>query len=110
MTVDPRGDFVYVANFASNSVSEFTIDGATGSLSGGGGIAVATGPTCVTIDPALGKYLYTSNQRDSSVSAEELNPHNGSLGQVQGTQFAAAALPTCLTAVANGAHPTELAR
>ena len=108
VTVDPRGQFVYVANFGSSTVSTFTIDQSNGSLSGGGGAGVATGPTCVTIEPGLGKYLYTSNNLDNSVSGEQLDPHSGSLSQVQGTQFAAAALPTCATTIANGAHPTEV--
>ena len=108
VTVDPRSEYVYVTNFGSSTVSTFTIDQQTGSLSGGTGIGVATGPTCVTIEPGLGVYLYTSNNLDSSVSGEQLDPHSGALRQVQGTQFAAAALPTCAVAVANGAHPTEV--
>ena len=108
VTVDPRGAFVYVANFGSSTVSTFTIDQAIGSLSGGTGTGTATGPTCVTVEPGLGIYLYTSNNIDSSVSAAQLDPHSGSLKQVQGTQFAAAALPTCATSIANGAHPTEV--
>ena len=109
VTVDPRGTFVYVANFSSSTVTAYVINTATGALSGSGGsISVATGPTCVTIDPALGIYLYTSNQTDNSVSAEQLNPHTGSLSQVQGTQFSSQALPTCVVAVANGAHATQI--
>ena len=108
ITIDPRGDFLYVANFGSNTVSTFARNLGDGTLSGGGGIAVDTGPTCVTVDPALGVYLFTSNNRDSSVSSLTLNPHTGALSQVQGTPFAAAALPTCAVAIANGAHPTQI--
>ena len=109
ITIDPRGTFVYVANFASSTVSTYVINTATGALSGGtGAVATATGPTCVTIDPALGIYLYTSNNTDNSVSAEQLNPHTGALSQVQGTQFSSQGLPTCLVAVANGAHATQI--
>jgi 6-phosphogluconolactonase (cycloisomerase 2 family) len=109
VTVDPRGTFVYVVNFASSTVSAYTINKATGALSGAsGGISVATGPTCVTIDPALGIYLYTTNQTDNSISAERLDPHSGALSNVQGTQFTSAAFPTCLVAVANGAHATQI--
>ena len=32
MTVDSLGEFAYVANFASNNVSAYTIDGITGAL------------------------------------------------------------------------------
>jgi hypothetical protein len=84
------------------------INTATGAVSGGTGITVATGPTCVTVDPALGLYLYTSNNTDNSVSAAQLNPHTGALTAVEGTQFSAQPLPTCAVAVANGAHATQI--
>ncbi len=111
VTVDPRGEYVYVANYNSDTVSAFAINVATGALSsvaGSSGNAVATGPTCATIDPALGIYLYTSNNVDGSVSALQLNPHTGALTNVQGTKFPAAALPTCAVAVGNGAHATQI--
>jgi 6-phosphogluconolactonase len=108
VTVDPRGTFVYVANFASSTVSSYVINTATGALSGATGVSTATGPTCVTIDPALGIYLYTSNNTDNSISAEQLNPHTGALSPIQGTQFSAQGLPTCVVAVANGAHATQI--
>jgi 6-phosphogluconolactonase len=109
LTIDPRGTFVYVVNFSSSTVSSYVINTATGALSGAGGNqTVATGPTCVTIDPAVGIYLYTSNQTDSSISAEKLDPHTGALSQVQGTQFASQGETTCVVAVANGAHATEI--
>jgi 6-phosphogluconolactonase (cycloisomerase 2 family) len=106
--VDPRGAFVYVANYTGSTVNSYAINQSTGSLSGSGPTSVSTGPTCVTIDPALGIYLYTSNAIDNSVSAEQLDPHTGILKAVQGTQFPAAALPTCGVAVANGAHATQI--
>lgn len=106
--VDPRGQFVYVANFGSSTVSAYTI-ATGGALSGvAGGAAVATGPNCVTVEPALGIYLYTSNNTDNSVSAEQLDPHTGALKQVQGTQFSAQALPTSCVTISNGAHATQL--
>lgn len=111
VTVDPRGFYVYVANFGSSTVSAYAINQATGALSGvagGSGASVATGPTCVAIEPALGIYLYTSNYTDGSVSGEKLNANTGALVQVQGSQFPTAALPTCAVAVANGQHATQL--
>ncbi len=106
--VDPRGTFVYVANYTASTVNSYSINLATGALSGSGPTTVATGPTCVTIEPALGIYLYTSNAIDNSVSAEQLDPHTGTLKGVQGSQFTAAPLPTCAVAVANGAHATQI--
>ncbi len=111
VTVDPRGEYVYVANFGSETVSAFAINTSTGALSGvagASGSTVATGPTCVAIEPALGIYLYTSNNVDGTVSGLQLNPHTGATTGVQGTKFQAAALPTCAVAVANGAHATQL--
>jgi 6-phosphogluconolactonase len=107
--IDPRGTFVYVANFSSSTIGTYVINTATGALSGAGSNqSTATGPNCSTIDPALGIYLYTSNQTDNSISAEKLDPHSGALGPVQGTQFTSAGFPTCLVAVANGAHATQI--
>jgi len=109
LTVDPRGTFVYVVNFASSTIGAYVINKSTGALSGAsGGISTATGPTCVTIDPAIGIYLYTSNNTDNSVSAEQLDPHSGALKQVQGTQYSSQGLPTCAVAVANGAHASQI--
>ena len=111
VTVDPRGAFVYVANFSDSTVSSFAIDQATGALSSVAsmsGSGVSTGPTCVTIEPALGIYLFTSNNTDNSVSGEQLSPNTGALTGVQGTPYPAQPLPTCIVAVANGAHASEL--
>ena len=109
VTVDPRGRLLYVANFGSSTVGAYAIDQATGvPSSASGGTTVLAGPTCVTIDPALGLYLYTSNNTDNSVSGTQLDPHTGALRPVQGTPFSAQALPTCAVAVANGAHATQI--
>lgn len=110
ITIDPRGLYLYTANYNSNTVSTFVINTATGSLSGSSGSAstsVGTGPTCVTVEPARGIYLFTSNALDNTVTGEQLDPHNGGMKQVQNTPFAASGLPTCLTSVANGSHPTQ---
>ncbi len=110
MTIDPRGKYLYTANYNANTVSAFVIDTAAGSLSGSSGsasTAVGTGPTCVTIEPARGIYLFTSNQLDNSVTGEQLDPHNGGLKNIQNTPFGASGLPTCAVSVANGSHPTQ---
>ena len=107
--IDPRGMFVYVANFSSSTINTYVINTSTGALSGAGSNqSTATGPNCITIDPAVGIYLYTTNQTDNSISAEQLNPHSGALTPVQGTQFVTGGTPTCLVAVANGAHATQI--
>ena len=111
ITIDPRGKFLYVANFSSSTVGAYAIDTASGTPVGSVGSASAstdTGPTCVTVEPALGVYAYTSNNLASTVSAMQLDPHNGGLSQVQNTPFPSSALPTCAVSVANGSHPTQI--
>jgi 6-phosphogluconolactonase len=111
LTIDPRGKFLYVANFSSNTVGAYAIDVASGNPVGSVGSAstsVDTAPTCVTIEPALGIYAYSSNNLASTVSAMQLDPHNGGLSQVQNTPFPSSGLPTCAVAVANGSHPTQI--
>ena len=111
LTIDPRGKFLYVANFSSNSVGAYAIDQSSGTPVGSVGSAsttVDTAPTCVTVEPALGIYLYSSNNLASTVSAMKLDPHNGGLSQVQNTPFPSSALPTCAVSVANGSHPTQI--
>jgi 6-phosphogluconolactonase (cycloisomerase 2 family) len=109
VTVDPRGKFLYVANFNSNSVSSYAINTTAGGLTPASTtFAVGTGPTCVAIDPALGIYLYTSNEIGNSVSGLQLNPQTGTLIQIQGTPFNSQNLTTCLVAVPNGAHASQL--
>jgi 6-phosphogluconolactonase len=111
ITIDPRGEFLYVANLTSSTVGAYAIDQETGTPVGSVGsasTATDTAPTCVTVEPALGIYLYTSNSLANTVSAMQLNPHNGGLGQVQNTPFPASGLPTCAVSVANGSHPTQI--
>jgi 6-phosphogluconolactonase len=52
--------------------------------------------------------LYTSNNLANTVSAMQLDPHNGGLAQVQNSPFPSGALPTCAVSVANGSHPTQI--
>jgi len=111
VTVDPRGKYMYVANFNDNTVSAYVIDQPTGAPVGSVGSSaskVGTGPTCLSIEPALGIYLYSSNNLDNTTSGLKLDSHNGSLQNVQNTPFPAAGTPTCVVAVANGSHATQV--
>lgn len=111
LTIEPRGKYVYTANYNSNTVSSFTLNAADGSLGGSAGVGnftTSTGPTCVTVDPALGIYLYTSNYLDGSVSGGQLSPNTGQLTAIQNTPFPSGSLPSCVTSVANGEHSSSL--
>ncbi len=109
--VDPRGKFLYVTNFNSSTIGAYAIDTATGTPAGtvgSGATQVDTNPTCATIDPALGQYLYTSNSAAGTVSGLQLDPHTGALKQIQNQPFPASALPTCVSAAPNGDHATQI--
>jgi DNA-binding beta-propeller fold protein YncE len=113
VTVDPRGKYLYVANYNDNTVGAYAIDIATGapvSSVGSATTTVGTTPTCIAIEPALGKYLYVSNYLDGTISGEALDSHNGGLTAVQNTPFPTSGLPTCAVAVANGSygHPNQI--
>ena len=111
ITIDPRGKYMYTVNYNSNTVSAFVIDQATGTPSGSVGASstpVKTGPTCVTIEPATGIYMFVSNSTDGSISGEQLDPHNGGLKDIQNTPYPATGTPNCAVAVANGAHATQI--
>jgi hypothetical protein len=100
-----------VINYNSNTVQGYAIDSITGTPSGATG-AFATplgaGPTCVTVDPALGTFLYTSDTLDNTVTAERVTPNTGALAGVQNSPFPASGQPTCLTSVPNGAHASQI--
>jgi 6-phosphogluconolactonase (cycloisomerase 2 family) len=111
LTIDPRGQLIYVANYNANSIEGYQIDSSTGTPSGAVGAfgtSTGTGPTCLTIDPSLGVFLYTSNSLDNSVTGEKLTPNNGGVLAVQNSPFLGSGQPTCLTSVANGAHASQI--
>jgi 6-phosphogluconolactonase (cycloisomerase 2 family) len=111
ITVDPTGKLLYVVNYNANTIEGYAIDTVTGTPSGAVGAfgtAVGSGPTCVTIDPALGTNLYVSNSLDNTVSADRLTPNTGALAGVQNSPFPGNGQPTCLTSVPNGAHASQI--
>jgi 6-phosphogluconolactonase (cycloisomerase 2 family) len=111
LTIDPRGQLIYVLNYNGNTVEGYQIDSATGTPSGAVGAfatATGTGPTCVTIDPSLGVYMFISNSLDNTATGEKLTPNTGGLLPVENSPFLGSGQPTCLTAVANGAHASQI--
>lgn len=109
ITIEPRGKYVYVANYNSSTVSSYSLNLANGSLgaSAGSNFTTTTGPTCVTVEPALGIYLYTSDYLDASISGGQLSPNTGALSAVSTSFFPSVSQPICLVAVANGPHSVQ---
>jgi len=96
-TVDPTNQFVYVTNFADNTVSAFTLDTATGAIGvvPGSPFLAGVGPAAAAVDPS-GMFLYVANDGSStivgSISGYKINA-NGSLTPVPGSPFTTTPTP-----------------
>lgn len=107
ITVDPRGQWVLVSNYNSGTVTDFSIDRATGNLSPNAQTPrfnTDAGPLCVVIEPAEGRYVYTANFLGSTVSGMYMDPNSGKLSATQNSPYFAAAQPTCGAAITHGNH------
>lgn len=110
VVVDPRGQYLYVTNYNSATVSEYSIAANTGAPSAGAASSIgagAPGPTCIAIDPALGRYVYTSDYIGSYVGGSLLNPNGGGLTKIQNTPYQINGKPTCVAMVPHGNHATQ---
>ncbi len=107
VTVEPRGYYLYVANYNSNDISSYDIDLSTGNAtqtSGSGTYAVDTGPDCILVEPSEARYVYTTNYLGDTVSGVALNPDTGALSAVENSPFKAQPQPTCEAAITHGNH------
>ena len=114
ITIDPRGIYIYVANSLDNSVSPFTISLPTGTPAAIAGVgssastSTATQPVSIIVEPGLGRYVYTANLLDNSVSGFLLNPNTGTLGLAEATPYPTGAAPTALVAIPHGNHAIQI--
>ena len=112
ITIDPRGSFLYVSNQNDNSISAYAINTAGGSLSSVSGTGTAlvegTQPNCITIENALGIYLYVSNFLSGTVSGFQLNSTTGVLSKIRNSPYGTSAAPSCAAAIANATHPSAI--
>ncbi len=113
VVVDPRGKYIYVTNSLDSTISSYAINQTSGvptiSQSGStGGNATETDPVAIVIDPALGRFIYTANYLDDSVSGFVLNPDSGGVTQTQATPYPAGSHPSAVVAVPHGNHAVEV--
>jgi 6-phosphogluconolactonase (cycloisomerase 2 family) len=95
--------FAYVTDYASNNVSSYAVNAATGALTSiGSPIAAGTGPDFITLSPN-GAYAYVTNYNSANVSAYAINASTGALTQIAGSPFAAGSFPNSVTISPNGA-------
>ncbi|HLJ79741.1 MAG TPA: beta-propeller fold lactonase family protein [Acidobacteriaceae bacterium] len=110
VVVDPRGQFIYVTNYNSSTVSEYSLTQSTGAPSAGAASVFNTRapyPTCLVVEPALGRYVYTTDFTGASITGAELNPHTGELTALQDQPYPANGSPTCAAAIPHGNHATQ---
>ncbi len=108
MTIDGTGKYLYVANSTDGSIGGYTFgpNGEPVQSTVAKSVAAGTGTNCITTlgiptnaSPTHAVYMYASNNISGSITAEQLNPTDGSLKQIQGNPFGGSALPTCLVSV-----------
>jgi 6-phosphogluconolactonase (cycloisomerase 2 family) len=111
--IDPRGKFLYLTDALDSTVLAYGIDLATGSPSATVGIsgslnnATDTDPVAITVEPALGRYVYTANYLGNSVSGFRLDPTSGALTANQASPYPTDSKPTAIISIPNGNHATQ---
>jgi 6-phosphogluconolactonase (cycloisomerase 2 family) len=61
----------------------------------------------IVIDPAIGRYVYTANYLDNSISGFNMNATAGTLNVTLATPYPTGANPTALVCVPHGNHSVE---
>ncbi len=89
IATDPQGRFLFVANWATASVSVFRVDGATGvpALVAGSPFFVGFNPYRLRVHPS-GRFLVVAHFSASEVSVQAIDAASGRLTAVAGSPFA----------------------
>jgi 6-phosphogluconolactonase (cycloisomerase 2 family) len=113
VVIDPRGKYIYVSNALDSTVSAYAIDLSTGtpsiavSTTGTGSNSTGSQPQGIAVDPALGRFVYTANYLDNSLSGFSLNPNSGTLTPTQAAPYPTGSKPTALVMVPHGNHSIQ---
>ena len=113
IVVDPRGLYIYVSNSLDSNITGYTIALSTGAPSAvvnttsNAPNSTDTQPVAITVDPALGRFVYTVNHLGNSVSGFRLNPNTGVVTETQATPYPTGAKPTALAIVPHGNHSVQ---
>ncbi len=113
LVIDPRGIFIYVANALDSTVSAYDIALQTGTPSAvvnptsSQAYGTDPQPLSITVEPSLGRFVYTANHLGNSVSGFRLNPNTGVLTATQATPYPTGSGPTAIVAVPHGNHAVQ---
>jgi 6-phosphogluconolactonase len=114
ITIDPRGIYIYISNELDNTVSAYDISLPTGTPSaavnttGSATNTTGTEPVAILVDPGFGRFVYTANFLDNSVSGFELNSSTGTLTAAQSTPFPTVGQPAAITSIPHGNHSIQV--
>ena len=114
ITIDPRGIYIYVSNELDNSVSAYEIALSTGTPSaavnttGSATNTTGTQPVAILVDPGYGRFVYTANFLDNSVTGFELNASTGTLSPAQSGPYPTVGQPAAIASVPHGNHSVEV--
>jgi 6-phosphogluconolactonase len=112
ITVDPRGKFIYVANYLDGTVSGFALNATTGVPSALAGTSSSTatdpGPAAISVENSIGRYIYTANFIGNSISGLYFDPNAGTTNIVQNSPFPGVAKATAVATVKHGDHAIQV--
>jgi 6-phosphogluconolactonase len=114
ITVDPRGIYIYVSNELDNSVSAYAIALPTGTPSaavnttGSATNTTGTQPVAILVDPGFGRFVYTANFLDNSLSGFQLNASTGTLSPAQSGPYPTVGQPAAIASVPHGNHSIQV--
>ncbi len=113
LVVDPRAKYIYVTNALDNSVTAYAINLQSGTPTGAINVtgsqtnSTDTLPVALVVEPALGRYVYTSNFLGNSISGFRLNPNTGVFTPTESTPYPTVSQPTAIAAIPHGSHAVE---
>jgi 6-phosphogluconolactonase (cycloisomerase 2 family) len=113
VAIDPRGIFLYVCNALDSSVTGYDISLPTGTPSAivnsnsSAAYATDTQPDAIAIDPALGRFVFTTNYLGNSVSGFRMDTTTGVITANQATPYPSGSKPTALVIVPHGNHSLQ---
>lgn len=113
IVIDPRGLYIYVTNSLDNTVSAYSISLPTGTPStavnpsGSTTNATDTDPVAISVEPSLGRDVYTANHIGNSVSGFTINPSTGTIKPNQATPYPALGNPTSIASIPHGNYSQQ---
>ncbi len=98
------GRFAYAANRGDNTISVYSIDSTTGTLTAvGTPVPTGTSPYAIAARPD-GQYVYVVNEISNNISVYAVDATSGALTAIPGSPFAAGTDPQALAFDSSGAY------